>query len=345
MPQIIYNPAEIDFTRPGKHHYQIAFGMDGTWGFVLVPLTVINGTRDGDSSPPGVYFNGGNHGNEYEGQVAVKRLCQDLDPSHMRGRVILIPQLNEPACIAGRRESPLDGVNMNRAFPGKERGSITYRIANFVKKFVFPQVRVVIDIHSGGREGAFPMCTSFHPIPDKAQQAETAAVARLFDTPVIMIYSRSLHSGLLPDEAEDEGKITVGSELGAGETCSIQGVKHGYHGCLNVLRHYGHIEGPIVRVDPTRSHPPKFCSAPDLNYYTPCPRDGIWEPTLPMGATVREGDLLGRLHDFSDHTSPALEIRSPRNGIVLMEYLGAAVRKGSTLFVIGEEIDAAILGV
>ncbi len=345
MPQIIYNPSEIDFARPGKSHYQVAFGLDGTWGFAMIPVTVINGLQAADTPPPGVYINGGNHGNEYEGQVAVKRLCHDLDPERMRGRVILIPQLNEPACVAGRRESPLDGVNMNRAFPGNPRGSITYRIANFVKKYVFPQVRVVIDIHSGGKEGAFAMCTSFHPIPDKAQQAETAAVARLFDTPVIMIYSRSLHSGLLPDEAEDEGKITIGSEFGAGESCSIQGVKHAYHGSLNVLRHYGHIEGPIVRIDPTRAQGPRFVAAPELTYYTPCPRDGIWEPTVPLGANVREGDVIGRLHDFADHTSLALDIRSPRNGVLMMEYLGAVARKGSTLFVIGEEIDAAMLGV
>ena len=51
---------------------------------------------------------------------------------------------SESACEANRRESPLDGVNMNRAFPGKPRGSISYRIADFVKRQVFPRVRVVL---------------------------------------------------------------------------------------------------------------------------------------------------------------------------------------------------------
>jgi len=342
MPQVIYDPERIDFTRPGKHHYQVAFGYDGTWGFALVPLTVINGTRPapaGAPEPPGVYINGGNHGNEYEGQVAVKRLAHDLEPAAMRGRVILIPQLNQPACVAGTRESPLDGVNMNRAFPGNPRGSLTYRIAHFVKTRVFPQVRVVIDIHSGGREGAFAMCTSFHPLADKAQEAETARVAKLFDTPVVMIYSRSLHTGLLPDEAEDEGKITIGSEFGAGETTSIPGVKFAYEGCLNVLRHYGHLEGEIQRIDPARPHPPRLIAAPTLDYYVPCPCGGVWEPVVPLGADVRQGELLGRIHDFDDHTSAPVEIRSPRDGVLIMEYLGAVVKKGATLFVIGEEIE------
>lgn len=342
MPELIYDHSKIDFSRPGKHHYQVAFGQDGTWGFALVPITVINGLREPDPAkpaPPGVYVNGGNHGNEYEGQVGVKRLCADLDPARMRGRVVLIPQLNEPACVAGIRQSPLDGVNMNRAFPGNPRGSITYRIADFIKRRVFPQVGVVIDIHSGGIEGAFTMCTSFHPIADPVQQAEMARVAKLYDTPAVMIYARSLHSGLLPDEAEDEGKITIGSEFGSGATCSIQGTKHAYEGTLNVLRHYGHIEGAIVRVDPDRPTPTRFVAAPDLDYYTPCPRDGIWEPVIPLGSDVNEGGLLGRLHDFSDHSSAPLEIRAPRSGVLMMEHLGAVCKKGATLFVIGQVID------
>ncbi len=342
MPQVVYDHSQIDFLKPGKHHYQVAFGYDGSWGFALVPMTVINGYRKpapGHHAGPGVYINGGNHGNEYEGQVSVKRLCRDLDPDKICGRVILIPQLNQPACVAGTRESPLDRVNMNRAFPGNARGSITYRIANFVKTRVFPQVKVVIDIHSGGKEGAFAMCTSFHPIPDPAQQAETAFVAKLFDTPVVMIYSRSLHSGLLPDEAEDEGKITVGSEFGAGETTNIQGVKHGYEGCLNVLRHYGHLEGEIVRVDASRPHPPRLVAAPDLKDYIPCPCDGIWEPTVPLGSDVKQGDLLGRIHDFDDHTTEPVEIHAHRDGVLMMEYLGAVVKKGATLFVIGQELE------
>ena len=293
MPELIHDPSLIDFSRPGKHHYQVAFGLDGTWGFALIPMTVINGLRPAGPEPPGVYINGGNHGNEYEGQVAVKRLCHDLDPASMAGRVILIPRLNEPACVAGLRQSPLDGVNMNRAFPGNPRGSITYRIAHFVKTRVFPEVRVVIDIHSGGKEGAFPMCTSFHPIADPVQRAEMATVAKLFDTPMVMIYSRSLHSGLLPDEAEDEGKITIGSEFGAGETCSTLGVRHAYEGSLNVLRHYGHIEGAIQRIDSGRPHPPRFIAAPNLSDYTPAPRDGIWEPVVALGSDVAAGSSWG----------------------------------------------------
>ena len=85
---------------------------------------------------------------EYKGQIAIKNLFTDLDPHAMSGRVVLLPQLSESACVANSRFSPLDGVNMNRAFPGQPRGSISYRIAHFVKTRIFPLGRIVIDIHS-----------------------------------------------------------------------------------------------------------------------------------------------------------------------------------------------------
>ena len=93
------DPAAIDFTRPGKHHYRAAFHLDGSWGYSLVPVTVINGVRARAPSTPGVAVFGGTHGNEYEGQIAVKRLCRDLDAETWRGRVILMPQLSESAPV------------------------------------------------------------------------------------------------------------------------------------------------------------------------------------------------------------------------------------------------------
>jgi predicted deacylase len=336
MTQVVYNASEIDFTKPGKHHYQLAFQMDSNWGSSLIPITVINGSK-GPAEKNVVAF-GGTHGNEYEGQVSVKRLCQDLDPAMMRGRVILIPQLSQSACVANRRVSPLDGVNMNRAFPGNPRGTISYRISNFVKTLIFPQVHAVIDIHSGGNEAIYPLCASFHPIADPQQRAEIAQVARLFDTPFIMLYSSQLHSGLLTDEAEAMGKITIGGEFGYAESTNRKGTLHAYEGIKNVLRHYGLLPGDIVKIDPARPTPPRFVQAVNLADYIPCPKDGVWEPLVDLGVDVDEGELLGRLHDFSDHSSDALEIRAHRSGVVSMLHFAAQIKKGLTLYVVSEEV-------
>lgn len=340
-PPVQHNPAEIDFDRPGKHHYRLAFHLDSGWGFSLVPLTVINGLRPAapGSSPAGIAVFGGTHGNEWEGQVTVKRLCEKLDASEISGRVILMPQLSQSACAANQRVSPYDNVNMNRAFPGNPRGTLSYRIANFVKTRVFPKVRVVIDLHAGGREGGFALCTSFHPVPDPAQFNEISRVAALFDTPFVLIYSSQMASGLLTDEAEAEGKIAIGGEFGFGEGVNRRGVLHAYEGVLNVMRHYGMLTGPTSKIDTARSSPPRLVDARHLEDYIPAASTGIWEPLVELGDDVKQGQLLGRIHNFSNHAAPPPEIYAHRAGIMIMMCGTATCQQGTTLFVIARDAD------
>ena len=332
------DPAAIDFTLPGKHHYRAAFHLDGSWGYSLVPITVINGLRQSSRDVRGVAVFAGTHGNEYEGQIAVKRLCRDLDPAEMSGRVILMPQLSERACAAHTRSAPDDGVNMNRAFPGDARGTLSKRIAHFVTQRVFPHAGIVIDLHAGGREASFPICTSLHPIADPVRQAETIAIAGLFDTPFVYLYARSMASGLLTDQAEDLGSIAIGGEFGYGEGANVRGIAHAYEGVRNVLRHTGALSGPIVRVDSGRATPPRVVQAPDLADYVPCPADGIWEPVVEVGQDVRAGDTIGRVHQFDDHTSEPITIAAHRDGVIVALHFGAACRRGSTLHVIAQDV-------
>jgi predicted deacylase len=338
--EIVYRPDDIDWDAPGKRQYDIAFHLDSSWGYSLLRLTVINGLKGSDAAnmPPGIAVFGGNHGNEWEGQIAVKRLCNDLDPSQLAGRIVLIPQLSPSACAANTRLSPLDNVNMNRAFPGNPRGSISYRIAHFVTSQIFPLARIVVDLHSGGVEGGFALCTSIHRVPDAAQYDEMVAAAKLFDTPFVFVYSSDMASGLLSDEAEASGKIALGGEFGFGETVSRIGVRHAYEGVKNLLRFYGHLAEPIVKIASKRAAEPQLVSATDLEAYQPAPCDGIWEPAVDLGDTVTAGTTIGYIHDFSNHSAPPLEIRANKKGILIMMHAPAACARGVTLYVIASPV-------
>ena len=336
-PVIVHDFSALDFDSPGQRHYQLAFHLDGTWGYSLVPLTVIRGKANPASHRTGIAVFGGTHGNEWEGQIAAKRLCLDIDPDALSGLVIIMPQLSESACNANQRISPLDNVNMNRAFPGEPRGTISRRIAHFVKTVVFPQVQIVADLHSGGKEGGFALCASIHPVPDRRQRSEMLAAAACFDTPFIFIYSSAMASGLLTGEAEAEGKITIGGEFGFGETVNRVGVAHAYEGVQNLLRLYGFLDGEQRKIDPHRNTPPRIVSAPDLENYIPCPRSGIWEPRVDLGEQVRSEDVIGLLHDFDDHASKPLVVRAHRDGVLIMMHAPAHCEKGVTLYVIAQD--------
>jgi len=340
LSQVIYNPEDIDFTRPGKHHYEVAFTQDGDYDKVLVPLTVINGTRGSGTTVAGF---GGTHGNEYEGQVVMRRLAYDLQPEQLAGRVVIISRLNPPAAEKCTRESPIDGGNMNRVFPGSPTGTISSRIAWFVSQNIFPLADVVIDLHSGGTNLEHHLMTSFHLVEDPEQRARIIEFASLFDPPMLLAYSGGLARGTLTECAENLGKITIGSELGHLEGVVQKGVRHGYEGFLNVLRHCKMMDGAITKIDPDREEPPILCRWLSWKETVTAPFTGVFECRVPMGARVREGDVLGYLYDFQNVEAAPAEVRAPVTGILMAQHFKAPVKRGATIIIVATQITEADL--
>src|ERR1700704_1412597 len=115
MSRAIVRPDRLDLDSPGRRDYWVALEHDSIWGDHLIPLTVWVGAEARPGR--GLVAFGSNHGNEYEGPVALKHLMREIRTEDVRGRIILIPVLNSPAFRSGTRESrDDDGVNLNRAF-------------------------------------------------------------------------------------------------------------------------------------------------------------------------------------------------------------------------------------
>lgn len=87
---------------------------------------------------PRLLITGGCHGNELEGPLVARRLIEWLPETQTCGRIIILPELNPPAVKAWGRNTPIDGLNLNRAFPGRADGSVTERIADAVARILVP---------------------------------------------------------------------------------------------------------------------------------------------------------------------------------------------------------------
>src|SRR3546814_12905638 len=110
--------SSLDFDQDGVQHGHLKLPWsrdDSAWGAILIPITVI---RNGDG--PTALFTGGNHGDEYEGPIAILDLARSLEPAEIGGRVILLPMMNFPAVRSGRRTSP---TRPEERRVGKEGGS------------------------------------------------------------------------------------------------------------------------------------------------------------------------------------------------------------------------------
>lgn len=325
---------QIDWDSSGKRLYHIPFTMDGAWGRVRVPICIICADKPGKT----VVAIGGTHGDEYEGPVVIKRLINDLEAgSVISGRVILIPVLNVPAFQADQRESSLDGKNMNRVFPGDVDGTITERIAHFITNEILIRADVVIDLHAAGGPMEIAPCTSFHKVEDPALFAQYKTTAFLFGMPFTLVYVSGLGTGLLTEQAEKMGKITIGGEFGFGASTNYSGVRWAYGGIKNVMKYYHLILGDIKPLLLSEYERQRLVSNTDIDTYVSAPVSGISEPLVAMGSLVRKGQPVTRIHDFERLTESGCEICADKDGYVIARRFRSQTQQGDMVMVIASE--------
>lgn len=341
MPREIVRPEKLDLDSHGRRDYWVALEHDSLWADHLIPLTVMVGpeVREGE----GLLASGSNHGNEYEGPVAIKRLMREIRLEEVTGRLVFIPVLNPAAFHAGRRASDADdGVNLNRAFVADAGTSpalagITHRIARFVREYLWPRVHVVTDIHSGGEVLQFAHCVSYHEVDDSGQAAVIDETARWFGAPFVMVYQNET-PGLMVSESERLGKITIGTELGWGESVNAEGVRYARHGILAAAIRHGQLKGEIRPIAHHAAGTQKRTAIIDRACYVPAPFPGHYEPLMDCGEYVKAGQTVGHLHDFYRIDDPPWPVRARVDGYVLSQAFHAPVRQGAHILVVAQEI-------
>jgi N2-acetyl-L-2,4-diaminobutanoate deacetylase len=341
MTRTIVRPDRLDLDSPGRRDYWVALEHDSIWGDHLMPVTVFVGPQAKPGE--GLVSFGSNHGNEYEGPVALKHLLREIRLEDVLGRVILVPVLNPAAFGAGTRESTLDdGVNLNRAFvegagTTPALAGITHRIAAFVREFIWPRVHIVIDLHAGGDVARFAPCANFHPVEDPALSRKIEETARWFGTPAIMVYQNQT-PGLLPSEAERLGKITVGTELGWGAAVNPDGVRYGKQGVRAALINNGLMRGSIEPIAYHKAGTQLKLEMVDRPCFTVAPFAGHYEAVLECGTRVKAGDTVGYLHDFDHIDMAPWPATAGVDGVVLAQAWRAPVLRGQHIVVVGREL-------
>ena len=129
--------ADVDFERDGIQTgaLRVPYSHDrDPYGYIPIPLMVARG-----GAGPTILLTGANHGDEYEGSIALMHLMREISTDRLNGRLIIIPGLNFPAFLNGTRTSPIDKGNLNRVFPGKRNGTPTEMIAHYVESELMPR--------------------------------------------------------------------------------------------------------------------------------------------------------------------------------------------------------------
>ncbi len=323
----------VDFSAAGKHHGYLRVPHsrnDSGWGAVHVPVTSL---RNG--SGPTVLLVGGNHGDEYEGPIALMKLARTLQAERVAGQVIIVPALNYPAVMAGTRVSPIDDVNMNRAFPGKRNGSVSSMIAHFVHRKILPLTDAVLDIHSGGKTMAFSPFACYHKLPDSSLMQRAKEAVQAFNAPIGLELVELDAHGMLDTTVEEMGKVFVSCEIGGGGTTTTSSVSIAETGAKNLLAFFGVIdEQPTGR----ELRPTRMMHMPDSDCYVICEDSGIYEALVDLNSAVEAGDAVGQVHFPEQPARATVVYRAARPGTVIGRSHKALVCPGDFLALIATDM-------
>ncbi len=324
--------ATIDFEREGLQHgfLQIPHSRnDSAWGSIMLPITVAN---NGDG--PGAILTGANHGDEYEGPIALHDLANSIDIDKVRGHVIIIPMMNYPAFQAATRVSPIDQLNMNRIFPGQAAGSITQLIADYITSTLLPICDFVLDIHSGGKTLEFLPFAAYHELEDKSQQEACEAATHAFAAPYYLSLIEIDAGGMYDTQAEAMGKVFVSTELGGGGTSSPHTADVAKRGVHNFLVHAGILDAKPI---PSDSASIKLDMQQD-DAYVFSQHNGLLEPCVTLGDPVRKGDKIARIYTTERTGSKPVEYRAACDGIIMGRHFPSLIKIGDFMNVIAQVV-------
>ena len=269
---------------------------------IEIPLLLLNGVQDGRV----LWIDGAIHGDEPEGPLTIFRLMQRLDPSKVRGAVVAVPVVNVGAFEANQRGNPADlfTYDLNRIYPGRPDGHLTERIAHAHYTTMIAHADLEVSIHSGGAHSYLAYAQFYNPTPEGLELAK--AMGPEWDLLLKSFSDRGSPMAAM----KQHGKAAITVELGGmcdtfptrfranGE--SLEG------GILNIMRHYGMIDGA-----------PRYATRWMVGQQKTvilAPASGFWlpEPEV-LRRRVTKDTLLARI--LSVYGDVAAEIRAPYDGI------------------------------
>ena len=283
---------------------------------VEIPVVVHRAKQDG----PTLMIMAAVHGDEVGGIEIVRRILVELQHRPLeRGTLIAIPVLNVFGFLAMQRELP-DGRDLNRYFPGSAKGSLASRLAHMLVREVLPAADVVIDLHAGGASRM-----NYPQLRYTKGDERALELARMFDPPVIL--RSNTIAGSLRHHMFCHEKPYLLYESGASKQFDDHTIQEGTRGVTRVLEGLDMWGGP--------KDTPRGAAELMRSKWVRANYSGLLETTIPNGAYVSKGIILGHIND--PYGTSLHHVRAPFAGRILCLNTSPVVNQGDALFHIGRE--------
>ena len=322
---------DVDLDKIGKQHGHLSlpvFEHQQGPSQLRIPVCVINGGQPG----PVICLLAGIHGDEYEGTLTLHRMARELTDAEVHGCLILLPAINAQGLKSGIRCNPLDGQNIDYAFPGNRNGSVSERLAFAITHHFITRSDVIIDLRSGGQKLRFVPSTAVRFNPDTEQQKINESVMIAFGAPNSLRLAASAPHSCLQGMSAAMHKTYVQTELGGGSHYDAAMLSIAHTGCLNVLRHAGMLKSEL-ELAATR-----LLEVRDDSWYVYAPCDGLYEPLTFPGEAVWHDEPMANIvtpGSTSDHVNNVIP---PHNAVLVGHHPGGIVHEGELIAVLADEV-------
>lgn len=246
---------------------------------VHMPVQVVNGARPG----PTLLVCAAVHGDEINGVEIIRRLLVYRGLARMRGTLLAVPIVNVHGFLDQSRYLP-DRRDLNRSFPGSQKGSVAARLANLFTEEVLVHADCGIDIHTGAIHRS-----NLPQIRANLDDAATLELARAFGVPVII--NANLRDGSLREAAASRGIPSLLYEAGEALRFDEVGIRAGLRGVQSVMRALNMLPARKRTgrtVEPVMARETRWLRAP---------ASGIVRAHATLGQRVKKGDVLATLSD------------------------------------------------
>lgn len=276
-----------------------------------MPVQVICGRKAG----PVLFVSAAIHGDELNGVEIIRRLLKRKALQSIKGTLVAVPIVNVHGFLDQSRYLP-DRRDLNRCFPGSQKGSIAARMAHLFMKEVVSKADVGIDLHTGAINRS-----NLPQIRANLDDAATLDIAKVFGAPVVI--NSDIRDGSLRACAFERGMPMLIYEAGEALRFDEISIRAGMRGILNVMRQIG----MLAALKKPRLSTPVIARSTS---WVRAPDSGIVTARVKLGNSVRKGQALAiissPLGDDED------QVIAPFDGIVIGKSNLPLTHEGDALF-------------
>jgi predicted deacylase len=303
--------------KPGEHRViDLPVAPMYTHDDLSITVQVVRGKHPG----PTLFISAAIHGDEINGVEIIRRVLQQKALKNLRGTLLAIPIVNVYGFLNHTRYLP-DGRDLNRAFPGSAKGSLTGRVAYTFVREIVNKCTHGIDLHTGSRHRS-----NFPQIRADLDDPQALAMTEAFGVPLAI--DAKIRDGSLRACAGDAGIPVILYEAGEALRFEEVYIRAGVKGVTNVMRNIG-----MLAKTRSKKVPPSPIIS-DQTGWVRAPESGILRTFVPLGGKVITGQTLAMVADPLGTRETA--ILAPNDGMVIGRTNLPLVYEGDATFHIAQ---------